>query len=150
MLFLLIIYLDDTANECIRIKIYDFQLYSYQSFAFDLMLFLFSSVRSIDLAKNFHMFINRYHKEFVETMESVGFMSNEYSFGRIWHEIQVKAKLELLHILFVAKISLANRTTEPSIDEISLNTIFNEQSPSEAVLRRWKFLIDIFAENGLI
>lgn len=57
-------------------------MYSYQSFALDLILFLFSSVRPNDLMTNFHSFIKEYHKEFVKTLKIVNCSVEDYTFDK--------------------------------------------------------------------
>lgn len=75
----LLIYKNDVADEPIRVKIYDFQLYFYESFVCDLIFFLFTSVRCDDLTKNFQRFINHYLAEFVKTMNLVNCPLDDYS-----------------------------------------------------------------------
>lgn len=53
----------------IKVKLYDFEYYSHQSFALDLILFLFTSVRCDVLAANFKIFIDTHHLEFRKTLE---------------------------------------------------------------------------------
>lgn len=73
---------DNDMIQEVKVKMYDFQLYSYQSLAFDLILFLFTSVRSNDLAENFKMFINYYHEEFVNELKLLNCPLNDYSFDK--------------------------------------------------------------------
>lgn len=68
----------------------------------------------------------------------------------MWHEIQEKSKMELLHILFMSKLVLADKSSAPSIDEVSPETFYTDEPPSKAVLNRWKFIIDLFVENRFI
>lgn len=57
-------------------------MYSYQSFALDLILFLFSSVRPNHLLTNFHVFISEYNEEFVKTMKLVNSSVEDYTFDK--------------------------------------------------------------------
>lgn len=72
-------FLDDTEVEA---KIYDFQLYFYQTFVCDLILFLFTSVCCADLAKKFETFIHVYHTEFTKTMKLVNCPLDDYSYDK--------------------------------------------------------------------
>lgn len=74
--------IDNTADEPIKIKIYDFQLYFYQSFVHDLIFFLLTSVRPDDLAKDFKLFIQCYHAEFVKTLKLVNCPLDDYTFEK--------------------------------------------------------------------
>lgn len=56
--------------------------------------------------------------------------------------------MELLHILFMTKLNLVDQP--PSFENTSAGNPFKEKVPSEAVLRQWKFIVDIFIENGFI
>lgn len=79
---ILLIYINDVADEPIRVKIYDFQLFFYESFVYDLIFFLFTSVRCDDLTKNFQRFINYYLAEFVKTMNLVNCPLDDYSYEK--------------------------------------------------------------------
>lgn len=70
------------ANVGIKVKIYDFQLYFYQTFVCDLILFLFTSVCCTDLSKNFKTFIHVYHSEFTKTLELVNCPLDDYTFEK--------------------------------------------------------------------
>lgn len=69
---------------------------------------------------------------------------------RLWKEIQTNAKIELLHVLWMSRIALADGHTIASIDEISAETFFKDEPSPKVVLKRWKFIIDMFVENGFI
>lgn len=73
---------DNIADESIKIKIYDFQMYFYQSFVHDLIFFLFTSVRPDDLAADFKLFIHCYQAEFVGTLKSVNCPLDDYTFEK--------------------------------------------------------------------
>ncbi|XP_055321212.1 uncharacterized protein LOC129577737 [Sitodiplosis mosellana] len=65
-----------------QIKIYDFQLYVYESFVHDLIFFLFMSVGPKDLVINFKLFIDFYLLEFIRTMGLVKCSSENYTFEK--------------------------------------------------------------------
>lgn len=60
-------------------KIYDFQLYFYGSFAHDLVFFLLSSVKNNDLKMNIVLFIDYYMFEFKKTMEYLKMPLDDYT-----------------------------------------------------------------------
>lgn len=60
------------------------------------------------------------------------------------------AKVELLHILFMLKICNADEKKTPSMDEISDETFLKSEKPSDAILNRWKCIIDLFKQNEFI
>lgn len=62
------------------VKVYDFQLYFYHSFALDVIFFLFTSVRLKDLNENFETFIRFYHHRFCQTLKDVNCPLDNYSF----------------------------------------------------------------------
>lgn len=68
----------------------------------------------------------------------------------MWTEIKTNAKIEMLHVLFMSKIAMADDTTTSSDIEISAETFYKEGPPSKAILKRWKFIIDMFIENDFI
>lgn len=69
---------------------------------------------------------------------------------RMWKEIRTNAKIEMLHVLFMSKLAMADGAATSSIDEISTETFYKEEPPSKAVLKRWKFIIDMFTENDFL
>lgn len=70
--------------------------------------------------------------------------------SRIWTQIKTNAKIEMLHVLFMSKIAMADDITAASSDEISPETFYQEKPPSKAVTNRWKFIIDMFIENDFL
>lgn len=74
--------IDNNEKEQIKVKIYDFQLYFYESFVHDLLHFLFTSVRGIDLVKNFKQFIQFYHLEFSKMIILVKCPCEDYTFEK--------------------------------------------------------------------
>lgn len=67
----------------------------------------------------------------------------------MWNEIKVKAKIELLHSLHMVKVVMADESTMPSsLDEVTQDTFCN--APTEAVLNRWKCILDVCKDNKLI
>lgn len=60
-------------------KIFDFQGYDKNSFAFDLLQFLFFNVRVNDLKEHFTSFIEYYLSEFVNVMGIAHCPLNDYT-----------------------------------------------------------------------
>ncbi|XP_055309442.1 uncharacterized protein LOC129573174 [Sitodiplosis mosellana] len=142
---------DDIDVSVIKVKIYDFQLYFYQTFVCDLIFFLLTSVRSNDLTKHFKLFIRQYHLEFVNTMKLVNCPCDDYTFDKMWNEIKEKSKLELYHSLFMIKVVAVDESETPlSLDDVTPDTFLTDESPSKAILNRWKCILAIFKDNGLI
>lgn len=77
------IFLDDHVDKPIKVKIYDFQLYFYQTFVCDLIFFLFTSVRCDDLKKNFKLFIYHYHSAFINTMKLANCSRDDYTYEKL-------------------------------------------------------------------
>lgn len=64
----------------------------------------------------------------------------------MWTEISKMAKIELLHVMFMIKIV----TAPPLLDDVSDETFFSNEKPSDTVLHRWKCILDICRDNDLI
>lgn len=60
-------------------KLLDFQGYKYNSFAFDLLQFLFYNVRIDDLKMHFKSFVEHYISEFVHVMRIVQCPLDDYT-----------------------------------------------------------------------
>lgn len=86
----------DNDDESIQVKIYDFQLYFYESFVHDLLHFLFTSVIGINLRKNFKRFIFHYHFEFFKMMKLVKCPYEDYSFEKYAVQSKVSFKIKVL------------------------------------------------------
>lgn len=56
----------------------------------------------------------------------------------------------MLHVIFMLTISMTDETTTSSNGEISAETFYKEEPTSKVILKRWKFIIDMFIENGFI
>lgn len=72
----------DASGKTAKIRIYDFQLYFYQSFVRDLIFFLVTSVRLDDLVRNFRIFINHYHEHFVKVLKRANCSLNDYTIDK--------------------------------------------------------------------
>lgn len=66
----------------------------------------------------------------------------------MWNEIQTHSKIELLHVLFMTKLTMEDECSIASMDEISPDTFSKMKSPSKAALERWNFIIDMYIKNG--
>lgn len=67
----------------------------------------------------------------------------------MWNEFQDQIKSKLLFILYVIKI-IYLQNFAPSYDDVSHETFHEEGMPSEETLNRWKFIIEMFDEQGFI
>lgn len=76
----LFIFSTDANRNVSDVKIYDFQLYFYHSFALDLVFFLFTSVQLDDLNENFDSFIQFYHSRFYKTLMDANCPLEHYTF----------------------------------------------------------------------
>lgn len=70
---------DNTANKPIEIKIYDFQVFFYESFVYDLIFCLCSCANSDILANNFKSLVNFYLDEFKKSLKLVNCPLEDYS-----------------------------------------------------------------------
>ena len=77
--YMLLLFADKADGKSIRVKILDFQNYSYGSFSFDLMQFLFANARIDDLKMHFKSFIDYYLLEFVNVMRLVNCPLDDYT-----------------------------------------------------------------------
>lgn len=68
----------------------------------------------------------------------------------MWNEIRTIGKMELLRILFVIKLVFIERDSVPSLEKISPETFFKEDTPNKIALSRWKFIIESMIENEII
>lgn len=66
----------------------------------------------------------------------------------MWEEIRQRAKIELLHILFMIKVT--TYVPDASNESIGPDTFFNWTQLPDRVRIRWQIVLDIFNENGFI
>lgn len=67
----------------------------------------------------------------------------------MWNEIREKAKLSLFPSILVAKTSNANHDSIPSFDKLDEDSFPLSKPASQAAIDQWKFIIDMFIQNGL-
>lgn len=65
-----------------KIKFCDYQLMAYDSFALDLIFFLFSSVHHLDRRQNIEHFLRYYHKHFLNTLALLGCPLDDYTYDK--------------------------------------------------------------------
>lgn len=69
----------------------------------------------------------------------------------MWDEIRKNAKFVLLQSIFMSKIAMSDKTSTPtSLDDVSSETFICEGPPSDAVLRRWKSILNIYERYNFI
>lgn len=68
----------------------------------------------------------------------------------MWFEIRNRAKVELFHVFILSDLCMVENDSVSSLDTFSPDTFFKEDPPSEAILKRWKFIVNMFQENGFI
>lgn len=73
------VFADEADAKSIKVKILDFQGYKYNSFAFDLLQFLFYNVRVEDLKMHFESFVEHYMSEFVNVLRIVNCPLDDYT-----------------------------------------------------------------------
>lgn len=66
----------------IKVKIYDFQFYSHETFTSDLLNFLFLSVKCNDLRENFRIFIDTHHAELTKTLKLANCSLDDYPYEK--------------------------------------------------------------------
>lgn len=65
----------------------------------------------------------------------------------MWKEIQTRAKIELLHVLFMTKVTTVDLS---SLGDSSPDAFYNWKQLPNVVVKRWKLIIKLFIENGFI
>ncbi|XP_031633860.1 uncharacterized protein LOC116347423 [Contarinia nasturtii] len=137
-------------TKSIKVKIYDFQTYFYESFVFDLSYFLFTSVGNIDLNANFTLFVDYYISEFQKMMNLLKCPMDDYTHEKMWHEFRERAKFSSFFIIFHTKVANANYDLMPSLDKLDKDPLRLSTPASKAAIDQWKFIIDVFMRNGLV
>lgn len=65
----------------------------------------------------------------------------------MWREIRQRARIELLHVLFMIKMITFDASNDSDNDP---DAFYNWKELPESVSIRWQLLIDIFDKNGFI
>lgn len=52
--------------------------------------------------------------------------------------------------MFMVKIVVAEESEAPSLDEVSDETFFSKGKPSNAILDRWRCILEVCKENDFI
>ncbi|XP_031632040.1 uncharacterized protein LOC116346242 [Contarinia nasturtii] len=141
---------DKTAKKSIQVKLLDFQMCGYESFALDLMFLLLFNAPIEDLRMNFKSFIEYYHSEFVKTLRLVNCSHDDYTFEKMWNEIKGKAKISLFKLyLFLGRdkintLQMNSTVANPNPD------FYLEQPTPQNIINRWQCINDVYIANGLL
>lgn len=80
--FRLLFFHSDENGAVSNVKFYDYQLYFYQSLVFDLIFFLFTSVRTEDLNEYLVKLINSYCDYFLKTLQTIKCPMEDYTMDK--------------------------------------------------------------------
>lgn len=72
----------DSLGRADKVKIFDYQLMAYDSFAHDLIFFLFTSINRTIRKSNFEHFIKHYHKHFYNTLAMLKCPLEDYTYEK--------------------------------------------------------------------
>lgn len=65
-----------------KVKFFDFQLTTYDSFVNDLIFFLYTSVNEIVRKQNMEHFVQHYYKHFYQTLEILDCPLDHYTYEK--------------------------------------------------------------------
>lgn len=95
-------FLVDSSGNISKIKFCDYQLTSYDSFAMDLIFFLYTSVATHILHENFEHFIHAYHSHFYKTLDQLGCPLNDYTYEKYVYSFHRKGNVSSLSLSVTA------------------------------------------------
>ncbi|XP_019769511.2 uncharacterized protein LOC109543988 [Dendroctonus ponderosae] len=100
----------------VEVKIVDFQMCSYGSYAKDLVFFLLSSVQDSTQQSNLDELLRFYYEELVEVLHKVGVPELKLTFEEFLAEVKLEANsAEVLHALFFSTIVFGEKGTGPDL-----------------------------------
>lgn len=138
-------------DEPETIKIVDYQLLHYNSFAKDLIIFLSVCVESDVLLNHYDDLLNFYYKHFTCTLERYGVNSNQYTYDGMLNEIDRVAKSE--RVTMQCFLMLFPIYQDPKnavdVDEFDIQS-FIDNKPSEQHKERFKLLVQKYANHNWI
>ncbi|XP_031618118.1 uncharacterized protein LOC116337579 [Contarinia nasturtii] len=114
----------DSFGRADKVKICDYQLMAYDSFAHDLVFFLFTSIDRSIRKQYFEHFIEYYHQHFYNTLAMLRCPLEDYTYEKCRSEIEAKAKYELEHILNMLRVILADKQSKPG--ELNADFFFRD------------------------
>ncbi|XP_055323920.1 uncharacterized protein LOC129578808 isoform X2 [Sitodiplosis mosellana] len=114
----------DSTGRIDKVKFCDYQLMTYDSFANDLVFFVFSSINGSNRKGNIEHFFQYYHKHLYQTLAMLNCPLDDYTYEKCRSEIESRAKYELEHILSMLRVILAEKQTKPG--ELSEDFFFRD------------------------
>lgn len=136
-------------DKMIKNKFVDFQMYSYDSPAQDLLFFIWSSVQLPVIKKYFNDLLKYYHTNFVEVLVELGCDSTPFSYEKFENELKENATHVIFQcfmmfvIIFGQKGAFALDMTL-GVDE----TPFKKESITESLQERAAIMIQYFGKRG--
>ncbi|CAG9761094.1 unnamed protein product [Ceutorhynchus assimilis] len=141
-------------EETLGIIILDLQTCGYASVVQDLIFFLGTSIENATTNEHFSEFIKLYYNELITNLESLKVDTSQFSYESFEEELKLEAAGQLIHILFMIPIILAEKGS-------GVNTNDKEFNPSEGLEKmfrnitekhreKWAVLAAKFAEQNWI
>lgn len=127
-------------NHPINVKIIDFQKYSYDSPAKDLIYFLVTSIPLTLLKDHFDDLLEYYHMCFIEQLDTFNCDVSPFSFDEFMKEVGLSIEEELGHTLFMMLFVAYGK--EGGADKVDGKVIWDNKNnvPPEGREKFWWFI----------
>lgn len=91
-------------GKVVKNKLVDFQVYTYDSPAKDLLFFIWSSVQLPVLKKHFHDLVSFYYSTFSGILQKLGCELSPFTYDKFEEEMKASAVSELFHVIMMTRV----------------------------------------------
>ncbi|BES95779.1 transferase activity, transferring phosphorus-containing groups [Nesidiocoris tenuis] len=112
-------------TEPIALRFIDFQLCHYNSYAFDIVYFIYSSMKPDERRSNIELFFETYHQSLISTLEFYGHSDGAPTLDDVRSEVERLEYFAFVVLTCVYPVVSADRTDAFDMDKISHETDYS-------------------------
>lgn len=135
--------------KMLKNKIIDFQVYGYDSPAYDLLFFIWTSLRHSVIKEHFDDLVEYYHENFMAILSQLGCDVSPFVLDKFEDELKMSSKIEIFHTFMMLRAIFAKKG-EFAFDMSKGPIAIKKEDISEAVLDRCELLVQICVRRGWI
>lgn len=130
----------------VKVKLVDYQHCSYGSPARDIILFIFSSVKTNIIQKHYDDMLKNYYNTFISVLKGMKCDTSAFTFEALLKEIDIEAKnSQSGHVIFILIFILGDQTA--NVDEFSPDN-FIPNKYSNVLKEKFKFVVEEFLKRN--
>lgn len=136
-------------TKMLKNKFVDFQVYSYDSPAHDLLFSIWSSVRGSVIKEHFDDLVDYYYKNFQEVLAQLGCDVAPFGPDEFEEELKIASKFEILHTFMMTRPIFAEKG-QFAFDMSKGPVAVTKEELTDVVLDRCQLVTEICGRRGWI